>query len=168
MTARLKLFHLWVMGAPHRASPTSHRSRVQVSSARRTLVLRAAILLGVVLTVPVEAKDIKLGGGDKAHSLVVELPTIAVAIRADDGGWKHIKIDAWLQSKDVATAKKLEAVKNTIIAKADREFPNHNFETLKSPQTGAQDAKRAIRAAAEASLGQKWDGEVLIHNMLIY
>jgi hypothetical protein len=139
-----------------------------MSSAHRTLVWLAPILLGVVLAIPVEAKDIKLGGGDRVHPLVVELPTIAVAIRGDDGGWKHIKIDAWLQSKDIATAKKLEAVKNIIIAKADRELPNHDFETLKSPQTGSREAKRAIHAAAEAGLGQKWDGEVLIHNMLVY
>jgi hypothetical protein len=96
------------------------------------------------------------------------LPTIAVAIRDDDGGWRHIKVDAWLQSKDSATAAALEAVKTTIIAKADRELPNHDFATLQSPQIGTTEIKHAIHAAAEAGLGRKWNGEVLIHNLLIY
>jgi len=130
----------------------------------------AVLLLTLLAASPVAAKDIKLGGqaGSKLPPTMIVLPTIAVAIRTDDGGWKHIKIDTWLAGTDADNAKRLESLKNVIIGKADREFPNRNFETLQSPDQGSAEAKRVIHAAVEASLGHEWKGEVLIKNMMVY
>jgi hypothetical protein len=119
---------------------------------------------------PAAAKDIKLGG-KKEETLppkITALPTIAVAIRTDEGGWKHIQIDAWLYSKDLRTAKLLEGLKNDITARADREMPNRNYATLQSPELGSNEAKKAILSAVAGSLGHNYDGEVLIKNMLVY
>jgi hypothetical protein len=130
----------------------------------------AALLLTALTATPVAAKDIRLGGDatTKLAPNMIVLPTIAVAIRTDDGGWKHIKIDAWLAGTDPDNAKALESLKNTIIGKADREFPNRNFETLQSAGQGSAEAKRVIHAAVEAGLGHEWKGDVLIRNMLVY
>lgn len=131
--------------------------------------IAAALLLAALPLPPVYAKDIKLGGGQqKLPTNMIALPTIAVAIRGDDGGWKHIKIDAWLAGTDAENAKTLEALKNTIINRADRELPNRNFEVLQSAVQGSAEAKRVIHAAVEAGLGHEWKGDVLIRNMLVY
>jgi hypothetical protein len=124
-----------------------------------------------LFALPAAAKDIKLGGGQKVDKLpltVVALPTIAVAIRAEDGGWRSIKIDAYVDAKDLETAKAMEAAKNIIITKADHEFPNRRFETLQSPEKGTAEAKKVIHAAVEAALGHPWKGDVFIRNMLVY
>jgi hypothetical protein len=136
-------------------------------SLRRFLAVSLLIALAAS---PVAAKDIKLGGqaGNKLPPTMIVLPTIAVAIRTEDGGWKHVKIDTWLAGTDVENAKQLESLKNVIIGKADREIPNRNFETLQSPGQGSAEAKRVIHAAVEASLGHEWKGEVLIKNMMVY
>ena len=128
------------------------------------------LLLTVLALSPVSAKDIKLGGEqkDKLPTNMVALPTIAVMIRTDDGGWKHIKIDAWLAGTDLDNAKKLESLKHLIIVKADHELPYRNYEVLQSPGQGSAEAKRVIHAAVEAGLGHEWKGEVLIHNMMVY
>jgi len=131
--------------------------------------LFSALILSALCSLPAGAKDIRLGGtDDKLPKTMVVLPTIAVAIRAEDGGWKHIKIDAWLQAKDVRTAKTMENMKNTIIAKADRELPNHDFAILMSAENGSNEAKKAIAAAVEMTIGRAYTGEVLIRNMLVY
>ena len=128
------------------------------------------LLLTVLALNPAAAKDIKLGGEqkDKLPTNMVVLPVIAVMIRTEDGGWKHIKIDAWLAGTDADNAKKLEGLKHLIITKADHELPYRNYETLQSPGQGAIEAKRIIHAAVEAGLGHEWKGEVLIHNMMVY
>ena len=131
----------------------------------------AALLLVGLASSSVYAKDIKLGGDQKQAKLppnMIALPTIAVAIRGEDGGWKHIKIDAWLAGTDPENAKRLETLKTVIIAKADREFPNRNFEILQSAGQGSAEAKKVIHAAVEAGLGGEWKGDVLIRNMLVY
>jgi hypothetical protein len=131
----------------------------------------ASLLSLFIAVAPINAKDIKLGGEKKTETLppnVVAMPSIAVAIRTDDGGWKHIKIDCWLVSKDIRTSKAIEVLRNSIAGKADRELPNHSFETLLSPELGSVEAKKAIRTAVEASLGREYTGEVLIRNMLVY
>lgn len=133
--------------------------------------LIAIFCLAASPLVAAEAKDIKLGGEKKGAELppnTTQLKPIAVAIRTEDGGWRHIRIDAWLESKDPLTAKAMEAAKSVIIAKADRDLPNRNFDTLLSPELGSNEAKKAIRSAVEASLGHPWNGEVLIHNFVIY
>jgi hypothetical protein len=130
--------------------------------------IAAALLLAALPSPAVHAKDIRLGGQQKLPTNMIVLPTIAVAIRTEDGGWKHIKIDAWLAGTDAENAKTLEALKNTIIAKVDREFPNRDFEILQSASQGSAEAKRVIHAAVEAGLGHEWKGDVLIRNMLVY
>jgi hypothetical protein len=126
------------------------------------------LLLAALSLTPAAAKDIKLGGQQKLNPTMIQLPTIAVVMRDEDGGWKHIKIDAWLAGTDVENAKELDRIKNIIMSKADREFPNRNYETLQSPGQGSIEAKRVIHAAVEAGLGREWKGEVLIKNMLVY
>lgn len=129
------------------------------------------LLLTALAANPAVAKDIKLGGAAAAPKLpanMIVLPTIAVVMRDEDGGWKHIKIDAWLAGTDVENAKELDKIKNIIMNKADREFPNRNYETLQSPGQGSVEAKRVIHAAVEAGLGHEWKGDVLIHSMLVY
>lgn len=128
------------------------------------------LLLAALALTPAAAKDIKLGGQAQENLApnMIKLPTIAVVMRDDDGGWKHIKIDAWLAGTDVDNAKELDRLKNVIINKADREFPNRNYETLQSPGQGSTEAKRVIHAAVEAGLGHEWKGDVLIRNMLVY
>jgi len=131
----------------------------------------AAFLVFGLASPFVYAKDIKLGGDQKLGKLppnMIVLPPIMVVIRADDGGWKHIKIDAWLAGTDADNAKKLESLKNTIKDKADREFPNRNFEILQSARQGSAEAKKVIHAAVEAGLGAEWKGDVLIKDMLVY
>ena len=126
-------------------------------------------LLALLAALPAGAKEIRLGGEDKSlPKNTVLLPTIAVAIRTEDGGWKHIKIDAWLQAKDVRTAKTMESMKNTIIAKVDRELPNHDWAILSSAKDGSDEAKRAIASAVEMTIGRAYTGDVLIRNMLVY
>ncbi len=129
-----------------------------------------ALLVTALTLSPVSAKDIKLGGEkkDKIPITMIALPTIAVMIRTEDGGWKHIKIDAWLAGTDVENAQALERLKHTIITRADHELPNRNYEVLQSPGRGSAEAKRVIHAAVEAGLGHEWNGDVLIHNMMVY
>jgi hypothetical protein len=131
-------------------------------------IILAAMLLAVPGHTPVFAKDIKLGGEQKLPLTMIVLPRIAVAIRADDGGWRHVEVDCWLAGTDVENAKRLETLKTTIIAKADREFPNRNFEILQSAAEGSNEAKKVIHAAVEAAMGSEWKGQVLIRNMLVY
>lgn len=128
------------------------------------------LLLAALSLTPAAAKDIKLGGQaqQKLAPTMIALPTIAVVMRDEDGGWKHIKIDAWLAGTDLENAKELDRIKNIIMNKADREFPNRNYETLQSPGQGSVEAKRVIHAAVEAGLGHEWKGDVLIKNMLVY
>ena len=131
----------------------------------------AAFLVFGLASPFVYAKDIKLGGEQKEGKLppnMIALPPIMVMMRTDDGGWKHIKIDAWLAGTDEDNAKKLESLKNTIKDKADREFPNRNFEILQSAGQGSSEAKKVIHAAVEAGLGKEWKGDVLIKDMLVY
>jgi len=133
-------------------------------------ILAAMLLVGLASS-SVYAKDIKLGGEQKEGKLppnFIALPPIMVMMRTDDGGWKHLKINAWLAGTDLDNARKLEALKNTIKDKADREFPNRNFEILQSAGQGSSEAKKVIHAAVEAGLGQEWKGDVLIKDMLVY
>jgi len=132
--------------------------------------LLSGLLLIALAAGSASAKDIKLGGqqGNQLPPTIIQLPTISVAIRADDGGWKHIQIDAWLSGTDAENAKKLDSLKNIIVTKADHEFPNRNFEILQSPGQGSGEAKKVIHGAVEAGLGHEWKGDVLIKNMLVY
>ena len=128
----------------------------------------AVMMLIMPAGAPLHAKDIKLGGEQKLTPTMIVLPRISVAIRTEDGGWKHVAVDCWLAGVDVEEAKRLEALKNTIIAKADREMPNRNFEILQSAGEGSAEAKKVIHGAVEDGLGKEWKGQVLIRNMLVY
>jgi len=137
----------------------------------------AAVLAGTMQ--PVLAREIRLGGTNapggavpppvKLPPNVVELPTITVALRKEDGGWNHIRIDAWLAPKDVTTARDMYEKKSTIVERSQDALPgNRGFTTLKSAREGNQAAKDVIREAAEKTLGHPWTGDVLIRNMLVY
>jgi len=128
----------------------------------------AVMMLIMPVHAPLYAKDIKLGGEQKLTPTMIALPRISVAIRTEDGGWKHVAVDCWLAGVDVDEARRLEALKNIIIGKADREMPNRNFEILQSAGEGDAEAKKVIHAAVEAALGREWKGQVLIRNMLVY
>jgi len=130
----------------------------------------AAMMVVTPVGAPVGAKDIKLGGEqkEKLTPTMIALPRVSVAIRTDDGGWKHVAVDCWLAGVDVEEARRLEALKNIIIGKADREMPNRNFEILQSAGEGSAEAKKVIHAAVETALGREWKGQVLIRNMLVY
>jgi len=131
--------------------------------------LAIVFLFSLAAAMPAAAKEIRLGGTDNSlPKNMVELPMIAVAIRTEDGGWKHIKINAWLAAKDVRTAKTMEGMKNSISAKVDRELPNHDFAVLASAENGSNEAKKAIITAVEATIGRTYTGDVLIRNMLVY
>ncbi len=142
--------------------------------------MRRAFLISGILSVlllagapgaVVWAKDIKLGGEpdkNKLPATMIPLKRISVAIRGEDGSWKHIAIDCWLAGTDEVNAKELDVNKNIIIAKADHELPNRNFEIMQSAVQGTAEAKKVIHAAVEASIGHEWKGQVLIKNMLVY
>jgi hypothetical protein len=114
------------------------------------------------------AKDVTLGGDKKEPKNMVELPKISVVIQTEDGGWKHIVIDAWLAPKDISTVPELEKSKTAILKWVDHALPNHDFATLQSPEGGSAEAKKTIRAGTEATLGHPWKGDVLITTMLVY
>lgn len=137
----------------------------------------AVCVLVATAAAPALARDINLGGTriapdhPTAHLApnIVELPTIEVSIRKDDGGWRHIKIDAWLAPKDLATAHTMDGMKTSIVKKAGEDLPgNRGFDVLKSAHEGNQAAKEVLHDAAAQSLGHPWEGEVLIRNLLVY
>lgn len=143
------------------------------------LVRTAAILaLLAVMAQPVSARDIRLGGTNKGPEEaepsklppnIVELPVIVVALPKGDGGWRHIRINAWLAPADSHTARDMEDKKSSIVKKARADFPGpRGFDTLKSPHEGPEAAKDILHAAAERSLGHPWDGDVLIQSMVVY
>ncbi len=129
---------------------------------------------------PAIAKDVRLGGTNNAPGApvqpapklapnIVELPTIIVAIRKDDGGWHHIRIDAWLAPKDVATAQDMDERKSSIVKKSKDALPGaRGFNVLQSAHDGNQAAKEVIHNAAERTIGRPWNGDVLIRNIVIY
>jgi hypothetical protein len=137
-----------------------------------------ALLAGA--TQPAAAKDVRLGGTSsvpgapvqpppKLAPNIVELPTIVVAIRKDDGGWHHVRIDAWLAPKDIATAQDMDDRKASIVRKSKETLPGaRGFDVLKSAHDGNQVAKDVIHTAAERSIGRPWTGDVLIRNMVVY
>ncbi|MDR3441066.1 hypothetical protein [Telmatospirillum sp.] len=131
----------------------------------------------VALAGPVFAKDIRLGGTSASPTApppklapnIIELPTIEVSIRKEDGGWRHIRIDAWLAPKQVAIARDMDGMKTSIVKHAREELPgNRGFDALRSAHEGNQVAKEVLHHAAERSLGHPWDGDVLIRNILVY
>ena len=126
---------------------------------------------------PAFAREIHLGGTDtdkgapppKLAPNIVELPTIIASIRKEDGGWRHIRIDAWLAPKDIGTARAMDDKKTSIVMRSRDAFPGkRGFETLQSARDGNQAAKEVIHSAAEKTLGRPWTGDVLIRNMLVY
>ncbi len=133
----------------------------------------AAFLAAGLLALPATARDIRLGGQKSGQQEalppnVVKLPMIDVAIRKDDGGWHHVRIDAWLAAEDDATAKKLDDLKTAISLKAKAGIPKRPFESLRSAHEGSAVAKQVIAEATEQSLGHPWKGDVLIREMLAY
>lgn len=140
------------------------------------------IALGLIMAGPFQpahAKDIRLGGTNatpgapsppvKLAPNIIELPAIIVAIRKEDGGWHHIRINAWLAPEDVSTARDMDEKKTAIVKRSKDAFPGaRGFEALQSAQDGDQIAKDVIHAAAERTLGRAWTGDVLIRNILVY
>ncbi|PKU23545.1 hypothetical protein [Telmatospirillum siberiense] len=142
-------------------------------------VLALAVII-VLSFHPADAKDIRLGGTNaspappppppaKLAPNIIELPIIVIAIRKEDGGWHHIRINAWLAPKDVATAHDMDDKKTAIVRRSKDAFPGtRGFEALQSARDGDQIAKEVIHAAAEHTIGRPWTGDVLIRNILIY
>jgi hypothetical protein len=127
-----------------------------------------------------DARDINLGGTKAAPGVtvppptklppnIVTLPTIVVAIRKEDGGWHHVRIDAWLAPQDTATARVMDDKKTSIVKVSETTLPGaRGFSALQSAADGNLVAKDVIRAAAEQTIGRPWTGEVLIRNILVY
>lgn len=122
-----------------------------------------------------EARDVRLGGSNGAEQApklppnVVTLPIIIAAIPKGDGGWRHVRIDAWLAPSDVGTAEDMENLKASIVQKVRDGLPGpRGFDALKSPHEGPQVAKNMLHAAAESSLGHPWTGDVLIRSLMAY
>jgi len=143
-----------------------HRRSIIAMNIGKLIYSLPALLLMVAAPFPAFAQV--LDKGNKNTGNMVTLPTIAVAIKTDDGGWHHVKIDAYLDAKNPRAAKILHGFENMIRDKADKEIPNHSFETLRSPELGSIEAKKCILVAVEESLGHPFTGEVLIRNMLVY
>lgn len=150
------------------------------SSGRALLSVAAAIMVLCGNLQSAVAKDIRLGGTNSAPGApvqapptlapnIVELPTIIAAIRKDDGGWHHVRIDAWLAPTDVATAQHMDEMKSSIVKRSKEALPGpHGFEVLQSAHDGNQAAKDVIHAAAERTIGRPWTGDVLIRNIMVY
>jgi len=140
-----------------------------------TTWLVLVLLLGGMVT-PAAAREVRLGGSQsstqpapKLAPNIIELPTIEISIRKEDGGWRHIRIDAWLAPKDVAIARDMDGMKTSIVKRAQEDLPgSRGFDVLKSAREGNEAAKEVLHLAAEQSLGHPWEGEVLIRNMLVY
>jgi hypothetical protein len=143
----------------------------------------STIMALVVASLPLQpamARDVRLGGTDttpeapppppaKLAPNIVELPSIVVAIRKEDGGWHHIRIDAWLAPEDVSTAQDLDEKKSSIVKRSQEALPGaRGFDVLRSAHEGNDAAKDVIHAAAERTLGRPWTGDVLIRNILVY
>jgi hypothetical protein len=137
-----------------------------------------AIILLAGAIPSVSAREIHLGGTNAAPGApppaklapnIVELPTIIAAIRREDGGWRHIRIDAWLAPQDIATARAMDDKKTSIVMRSQNTLPGkRGFDALKSAHDGNQVAKEVIHAAAAQTLGHPWTGDVLIRNILVY
>jgi len=140
------------------------------------LSLLAAILtLGLSSASPAQAKTINLGGKvkeEKKGFLIIELPSMNLALpKKDDynGGWRHVRIDAYITPKDAETGMKLDGVKSSIVKHAEEEtLPATGFDRLNTPYGGEEAAKKAIRIAAERALGHPFEGDVLIRTFLTY
>jgi hypothetical protein len=137
-------------------------------------IVVAGVGIGITAVPPASARDIKLGGQETNHAVakapanMVELPPIIVSKRKEDGGWEHLKINAWLAPKDWNSVETMETLKTTISQKAIEAFPQRNFDLFKAPREGSILAKKTIREATETSLGHPWAGDVLIRTMLVY
>ncbi len=122
-----------------------------------------------------EAREIRLGGSshteEQKNPLIVVLPTLELALPRNDGngGWRHIRIDAYLTVSDPALGKELDGMKSSIVRHAVREtLPATGYDRLKEPYGGSEAAKRAIHIAAQRALGHPWDGAVDIRTFEAY
>ncbi|HIJ37834.1 MAG TPA: hypothetical protein HPP80_02960 [Rhodospirillaceae bacterium] len=135
--------------------------------------LTAGLAVGICLSSPVTAREIHLGGQTADPKILkqpntVVLPPIVLALPRDDGGWHHIRIDAWLTPSDEKTTAALEGIRTTIVKNASQDLPEAKFEDLRSARLGMKLAKQIIHDAAEEGLGRPWTGEVMIKTMLAY
>lgn len=153
-------------------APCSSETENLPMSARSLCLLLAAVLAFAPPTVL--ARDINLGGRqeepDKREKPrnIVELPTIELSLAQDDGGWRHIHIDAWLTCRDEATSEDLDKLRSTIVRLATDALPEHEFDEYRSPRGGIRLVKQIIRQVTEKSLGRPLKGDVMIKNFLAY
>lgn len=137
--------------------------------------LAAVLAVVLCLWAPAgQARDINLGGRQEEPEVkekprfIVALPTIELSVARDDGGWRHIHIDAWLTTHDDRTTEDLDKMRSTIVRLTEDALPDHDFEEYKSPRQGLRLIKEIIRRATDKSLGHPWKGEVMIKNFLAY
>jgi hypothetical protein len=142
---------------------------------RRNVVLIGFLGLVIWASSEAAAREVNLGGqrapGEAAPQLpanIVELPPIIIAIRKTDGGWRHVRIDAWLAPKDTDTAESMDEMKSVITRSIQERIPKADFEALAAAHSGSALAKEVIHAAAEQGIGRSWSGDVLIRQLLVY
>ena len=136
-----------------------------------TVALAAALCLA---SPALQARDINLGGHQEEPEKkekprhIVTLPTIELSLAREDGGWNHIRVDAWLTTRDDDTTEELDKMRSTIVRLTQDALPERDFQDYKAPRQGFRLVKQIIRQAADKSLGHPWKGEVMIKNMLAY
>jgi len=140
---------------------------------RRLMFGLLTLLAAMLWQGELQAREIKLGGGQKADKPPpihpVELPPIMVALPKGDGGWRHIEIIAYLMAKDEQTCAQLDEMRTSIQRHAvDEDIPATGFDKLKTPYGGEEAAKKAIQKSTEKSLKRPFDGQVYLRKFLAY
>ena len=142
-----------------------------------SFTLPVAVVLAAALcfaSPAVQARDINLGGKQEEPEKkqkprnIIELPTIDLSLAQEDGGWRHIHIDAWLTCRDEATSEDLDKLRSTIVRLTQDALPDHEFDEYRSPRGGIRLVKLIIRQVTEKSLGRPLKGDVMIKNFLAY
>ncbi len=120
--------------------------RLYCRSARWGVWLCAAMLAlaGLVPADRAAAREIRLGGTshveEQKNPLIVTLPTMELALPRNDGngGWRHIRIDAYLTVGDPVLGKELDGMKSSIVRHAVQEtLPATGYARLKEPYGGS-------------------------------
>jgi hypothetical protein len=154
----------------------------RLSTAKIKLRQAAFVLaMGALCLTPLStsAKDVNIGGkaadgkddSKKPKLNMVDLPEITAGRRTENGGVKHIQIEAWLAPKDIKELPILDERKTAICKRAKKAFEESHdisLDILASPREGETLAKKTILQATETELGHPWSGDVLMRTFLVY